>query len=75
MILYLYVKAGRNGKNNDCIKLPYSYMAGIMNKTTFSRAIKGLIEKEWVEKTKQGGLMANESTYRLTLKHDGVLKK
>lgn len=75
MILYLYIKAGRNGKNNNSIKLPYSYLKGIMNKSTFSRSIKKLIKNEWIEKTKQGGLIANESTYRLTLKHDDVLKK
>jgi len=69
------MKAGRNGKNNDSIKLPYSHLKGVMNKSTFARSLKELIKNEWIGKTKQGGLMENESTYKLILKHDRVLKK
>ena len=75
MILYIYIKAGRNGMNHDSIALPYSYLSGIMNKSTFSRAVKGLIAKDWIRKTHQGGLIFNESRYELTLTNDKVLKK
>jgi len=75
MLLYVYIKAGRNGTNDTRIKLPYSYLKGIMNKSTMWRALVGLIAKGWIEKTYQGGLMENESEYKLTLEHDRVLKR
>jgi len=75
MILYIYLKAGMNGSNANEIELPYSNLKGVIDKKTFSRAIKGLIKSGWIEKTHQGGLMENASKYKLKLAHDKTLKK
>ena len=75
MLLYIYIKAGRNGSNHNEISLSYSALKEIMNRSTFARSLKGLIQKGWVEKTFQGGLMQSSSKYRLTLQYDKVLKK
>jgi len=48
MILYIYLKAGDNGINNGKITLPYSNLKDIMNSSTFSKSLKGLIKKMWV---------------------------
>jgi len=72
MVVYIYLKANYNGSNNGEIAFPYSQMEGIMARQTLSSALKGLIEKGWIEKTEYGGLYRYYCLYRLTGKFDVV---
>ena len=70
MIVYIYVKKNYNGGNNGKIPLKYSELSGIFAPATTSKAIKGLIQKEWIEKTQHGGLYRYYCLYKLTWKYD-----
>ena len=73
--VYIMLKANYNGKNNGEVRLTYKEMGVMMSRATFSKAIKGLIDKSWIEKTKQGGLTRWHSEYLLTGKHEPILKQ
>lgn len=60
--------------NNNKIELPYSSMNGIVSNKTFFKCIEELIEKEWITKDGNGGLMRNKNKYGLTFKYDTYLK-
>lgn len=72
MITYIYIKKNYNGGNNGEIPLKYSELKGILAPATISKALKGLITKEWVEKTKYGGLYRYYCLYKLTGKYDRI---
>ena len=75
-ILYLHLKAKYNGSNNGQIKLHYSELqncTGFKNPKSISSAFKELETKEWIKRTKIGGLYRFTNEYRLTGKYDDLL--
>ena len=72
MLTYIYIKKNYNGTNNGEISLKYSELKGIMAPGTIANALKGLITKEWIEKTKHGGMFRYYCLYKLTGKYDQI---
>lgn len=72
MVTYIHLKANHNGSNNGEIPFKYSEMKGIMAPDTISKALKGLIKKGWIEKTKYGGMFRYYCLYKLTGKYDVI---
>lgn len=72
MVTYIYVKKNYNGSNNGSIPLKYSELTNIMSDATISKALKGLIGKGWIERTKHGGMFRYFCLYKLTGKHDRI---
>jgi len=72
MIAYIYIKNNFNGSNNGDIPLKYLELKGILAPETLSKALKGLESKEWIEKTKYGGMFRYYNLYRLTGRHDCI---
>lgn len=72
MITYIYIKKNYNGGNNGNIPLKYKELKGVMTPATLSKALKGLISKGWIEKTKHGGLYRFYCLYKLTGKYDRI---
>jgi len=68
-ILWIYLRAKYNYKTKDNITLAYIEMEGILSGKTFSRAIKELIDNNWIEKTKQGGLYGGLCSYKFNGKY------
>ncbi|MEK6645573.1 MAG: helix-turn-helix domain-containing protein [Candidatus Firestonebacteria bacterium] len=71
-LVYFQLKYHFNGRNNGKIAVSMRTLAKEINldPTTVNRAIKELIQKEWIEKTEYGGLFNNLNSYKLTGKHD-----
>jgi hypothetical protein len=65
---YIYIKRNYNGSNNG--QIPFKYTESKRGPGTISEALKGLIRKQWIEKTKHGGLYRYYCLYKLTGKHD-----
>lgn len=72
MITYIYIKKNYNGGNNGEIPLKYSELKGILAPATLSKALKGLENKKWVERTQHGGLFRYYCLYKLTGKYDRI---
>lgn len=75
-IVYTYLKAAYNSRNNGEIQLFFSALADqpdFKSKKAFYGATKELIQTGWIERTKNGGLFRNANAYRLTGKYDGML--
>ena len=72
-VLYIHLKAKFVGINNGELCLHYSELKGLMAKGTACTAFKGLEEKGWIEKTRQGGLYRFTNLFRLTGKYDEAL--
>lgn len=72
MIVYIYIKNNFNGGNNGDIPLKYSELKGVLAPATLSKALKGLEDKEWIKKTKHGGLYRYYCLYRLTGIYDCI---
>lgn len=70
MLVYIYIKRNYNGNNNGKILFKYTEFKNIFAPATLSRALKGLETKEWIEKTRYGGLYRYYNLYRLTGKFD-----
>ena len=71
--VYTQLKAKYNARNNGQIRLYYSELEnieGLRSPSTRSKAFRELEEKEWVKRTKLGGLFRHFNEYRLTWKHD-----
>lgn len=73
-VLYIHIKFKYVGSNNGEIVLHYSELKNLMAPATASRAFKGLLDKGWIEKTRQGGLYRYQNLYRLTGKYDQALR-
>ena len=76
-LFYIYLKAKFNGSNNGNIRLHYSELNGVKglsSPSTISRAIKELEKKEWIKRTKLGGLYRHINEYELTGNYDECLK-
>ena len=76
-LFYIYLKSKYNGINNGNIKLHYSELKGVIgisSHSTISKAIKELEKKEWIKRTKLGGLYRHINEYELTGNYDKYLK-
>ena len=72
-ILYPYIKAKYNGRNNGRIKLTYEELKGhkgISSPGTISKALKELKAKGWIKITRQGGLYRYSNLIELTWNYD-----
>jgi hypothetical protein len=72
-LAYIYLKAKFNGTNNGGIQLHYSELKGVKglsSPSAISRAFNELEEKEWIKRTKYGGLYRYFNEFELTGKHD-----
>ena len=75
-IAYLHLKAKYNGQNNGKIRLYYSELKGnkgISSPATIANALKELVSKGWIIKTKLGGLYRHNNEFKLTGKYDDSL--
>lgn len=72
MVAYIYIKRYYNGFNNGEIQLHYASMKKVMAPGTLSKAIKGLEEKGWINKTQHGGMYRYKSKYKLTGQYDRI---
>lgn len=76
-IIYIRIKANYSGSNNGNIPFKYSDVTGkepgCFSPATVSKALKGLIAKGWIKKTRYGGLYRAYCLYALTLNFDQVL--
>ena len=71
-LIYIGIKRNYNGHNNG--EIPFKYAESALSSTTTHRALKGLEKKEWITKTKHGGLHRFYCLYGLTGKHDKIRK-
>ncbi|MFH1189524.1 MAG: hypothetical protein V1682_02395 [Candidatus Omnitrophota bacterium] len=72
MIVYIYIKKNFNGSNNSDISFRYKEIGDILAPATISRALKELQIKEWIKKTRHGGMFRCYCKYELTGKHDRI---
>lgn len=72
MLTYIYLKKNYNGGNNGEIPLKYLELKEILAPATLSKALKGLENKGWIEKTRYGGLYRYYCLYKLTGKYDRI---
>lgn len=63
-VTYLLLKAQCCKPNQVEVKFPYTDALPYMNKHTYSRSIKQLIELGFIEKTQEGGLYRRTNIYR-----------
>jgi hypothetical protein len=61
---YIHILKDFNGHNNGQLKLTYSQAGRLMNRQTFGRSIKLLIDRGFIEVTKHGGLNNRCAEYR-----------
>ena len=67
-VAYLLLKSQiKNGDQKEII-FPYAHAQPYMNRNTFGRAIKQLIEFGFIEKMQYGGLYRRTNVYRLSEK-------
>lgn len=71
-LIYIKIKANYNGLNNGEIRFKYSEALDEFSPSTISKALKGLIAKGWITKTKHGGMFRFYCLYKLTGKHDRI---
>jgi hypothetical protein len=72
-LVYIYIKARHNGRNNGRISLPYSELEtvkGLGSPSTVSSALKELVKKGWIRKTQLGGLFRYRNQYEMTGRYD-----
>jgi len=75
-LFYIHLKRKYNGSNNGKIRLYYSELngnRGISSDSTISKASKELEKKEWITRTKKGGLYRHFNEYTLTGKYDDYI--
>lgn len=73
-LIYIYIKANYNGHNNGEISFKYNEVNDEFSHTTISEALKELIRKEWIKKTRHGGLHRYYCLYKLTGRYDRIVK-
>lgn len=64
-VAYLHIRLDENGRNEGRLKLPYSQALRLMDKRTFSRALRQLQELGFIIVTKHGGLYNQCSEFGL----------
>lgn len=65
-VAYLLLKAQCNESGQREVIFPYSHAEDYMNRHTFGRSIKQLVEMGFIEKSDFGGLYRRTNVYRLT---------
>jgi hypothetical protein len=65
-VAYLHIKADYNGYNEGNLKLPYSQAEKVMDKKTFTRALRQLQEHGFIVVTEHGGLFNRCTTFALS---------
>ena len=63
-VAYLLLKAQCNKFGQDEVKFPYSHAEPYMNRHTFQKAIKQLVENGFIEKSSYGGLYRRTNVYK-----------
>lgn len=63
-ILWLYLRNYWDYSNSKETSVTYSQMKGIMSSRAMSRALKELLDNNWIENTKKGGLFKGISKYK-----------
>jgi len=77
-MLYLFIKSRYRPNKVEEIRLPYRFMqqiGGFGSFSTIAKAFKELIEKGWIERVTAGGLLGNNSYYKITFKFDHYADK
>ncbi len=72
-IIYIQLKGKYNAKNNGKLKLYYSELRkikGLKCSRSISNGFRELEEKEWIKRTKLGGMYGRSNEYELTGKYD-----
>ncbi len=69
MILWVYLRSKFNCQTFTTLTLCPSELKGVMGERTFRRAMKGLIDKGWVEVVFHGGLPKIRNQYKLKGPH------
>ena len=72
-VIYIQMKGKYNFKNNGKIKLYYSELRkikGLKCSRSISKGFRELDLKEWIKRTKLGGVYGRSNEYELTGKHD-----
>jgi hypothetical protein len=72
-IIYFQMKGKYNSNNNGRIKLYYSELRkikGLKCSRSISKGFRELEEKEWIKRTKLGGIYGRPNEYELTGKYD-----
>jgi len=69
-LIYIGVKKNHNGRNNGHIPFRYAEVKDQFSSRTIAKALKELIAKGWLERTKFGGLFRFYCEYGLTGRHD-----
>ena len=64
-VSYLLIKAQVKKAGQDEVVFPYSHAEAWMNRHTFSRSIKQLIDLGFIERSSFGGLYRRTNIYRL----------
>jgi len=72
-VIYIYIKSKYNGSNNGELSFKYLEYKNEFSSGTISNALKQLVKKEWLNKTKHGGMYRYYCLYELTGKHDKIL--
>lgn len=76
-LFYIQLKAKYNGDNNGKIRLHYSELngiKGISSSSAIANAIKELEKKEWIKRTRRGGLHRFHNVFELTGKYDDHIR-
>ena len=63
-VLYIYMRSKFNYKTLSEVSMSYSEMKDMLAAPTLSRAFKELMTSNFIEKTKQGGLMGGVCSYK-----------
>ena len=63
-VAYLLLKAQCNKFGQNEVKFPYSHAEKYMDRHTFQKAIKQLIDNGFIEKTSYGGLYRRTNVYK-----------
>jgi hypothetical protein len=72
-IIYFQMKGKYNSNNNGRLKLYYSELRkikGLKCSRSISKGFRELEQKEWIRRTKLGGVYGRPNEYELTGKHD-----
>lgn len=70
IIAYLFIRKNYVPGKDTKIFLSYKDISDILSSRTFSRAIKGLLDKGWIKRTQHGGLHRYYNYFEITWKYD-----
>lgn len=73
-VAYLLLQAQCNKRKQQDVIFPYSHAAEYMNRHTFARSIKQLVELGFIEKSDFGGLYRRTNVYQFVNKWRDIKK-